>query len=75
MIKTLVKHGNSFALVIDRSILKKLDISANTPLEVTVSGGSLIVSPIRDKARQKELRGSLNKINQKFGDDLRRLAE
>lgn len=75
MTKTLIRHGNSLALVIDKPILEMLDISADTPLEVTTNGDSLLVSPVRDKARQKKLRDSLNKINRKFGDDLRRLAE
>jgi len=75
MTKTLIRHGNSLALVIDKPILEMLDISADTPLEVTTNGDSLLVSPIRDKSRQKKLRVSLDKINRKFGDDLRRLAE
>jgi antitoxin component of MazEF toxin-antitoxin module len=75
MTKTLIRHGNSLALVIDKPILELLDISADTPLEVTTNGDSLLVSPVRNKARQKRLRDSLNKINKKYGDDLRRLAE
>jgi antitoxin MazE len=75
MTKTLIRHGNSLALVIDKPILEMLDISADTPLEVTTNGDSLLISPVRDKARQKRLRASLEKINRKFGDDLRRLAE
>jgi antitoxin MazE len=75
MTKTLIRHGNSLALVIDKPILEMLQISADTPLEVTTNGDLLLVSPIRDKARQKKLRASLDKINRTFGDDLRRLAE
>jgi antitoxin component of MazEF toxin-antitoxin module len=75
MTKTLIRHGNSLALVIDKPILEMLHISADTPLEVTTNGDALMVSPVRDKARQKKLRASLDKINRKFGDDLRRLAE
>ncbi len=75
MTKTLIQHGNSLALVIDKPILEMLQISADTPLDVTTNGDSLLVSPVRDKARQQKLRASLKKINQKYGDDLRRLAE
>ena len=75
MVKTLIKHGNSLALVIDKPILEMLQISADTPLELTTNGDSLLVSPIRDKARQKQLKASLAKINRKYGDDLKRLAE
>jgi antitoxin MazE len=75
MTKTLIRHGNSLALVIDKPILEMLRITADTPLELTTDGDSLLVSPIRDKARQKKLSASLEKINRKFGDDLKRLAE
>lgn len=75
MTKTLIQHGNSLALVIDKPILELLQISADTPLELTTNGDSLLVSPVRDKARQKKLHASLEKINKKFGDDLKRLAE
>ena len=75
MTKTLIKHGNSLALVIDKPILELLDISPETPLELTTNGDRLMVTPVRDKARQKKLRESMAKINRKFGDDLKRLAE
>lgn len=75
MTKTLIQHGNSLALVIDKPILEMLQISADTPLVLTTDGDSLLVSPVRDKARQKKLRASLKKINRKFGDDLKRLAK
>lgn len=52
-----------------------LQISADTPLELTTNGDSIMIVPVRDKKRQKKLRASLDKINRKFGDDRRRLAE
>ncbi len=75
MTKTLIKHGNSLALVIDKPILQMLRITADTPLELTTDGDSILISPVRDKKRHKKLRASLDKINRKFGDDLRRLAQ
>ncbi len=75
MTKTLIKHGNSLALIIDKPILELLKITPETALELTTDGDSLLVSPIRDQARQKRLRASLKRINEKFGDDLKRLAE
>jgi antitoxin component of MazEF toxin-antitoxin module len=75
MRKTLIKHGNSLALVIDKPILEMLQISADTPLEMTTDGDAILISPVRDKKRQARLRASLEKMNAKFGDDLKRLAE
>lgn len=73
--KTLIKHGNSLALVIDKPILEMLGIGAETPLQISTDGDALMISPVRDKARQAEVRATLKKINTRFGDDLRRLAE
>lgn len=75
MSKTLIKHGNSLALVIDKPILELLQITADTPLELTTNGDAILITPIRDQRRQRRLEASLEKINQKFGDDLQRLAQ
>ena len=75
MTKTLIKHGNSLALVIDKPILEMLQITPETPLELTTDGDRLLVSPVRDKKRERRLRASLARINRKYGGDLKRLAE
>jgi antitoxin component of MazEF toxin-antitoxin module len=74
MQKLLIKHRNSLALVIDKPILDMLQISAETPLEISSNGDQLLVTPCRDRARQKKIDASLEKINAKFEDDLRRMA-
>ena len=73
--KTLIKHGNSLALVIDKPILEMLGIQADTPLEISTNGDALLVSPVRDETRRAQLRQTLEKLNTGFGDDSRRLAE
>jgi antitoxin MazE len=75
MQKMLIKHGNSLALVIDKPILDMLQISADTPLEISTNGDQLLVTPCRSKTRQKKIEASLEKINAKFGEDLKRLAK
>ena len=75
MTKTLIKHGNSLALVIDKPILELLQITPETPLELTTDGDRLLVSPVRDKRRQEKLRASLARINRKYANDLKRLAD
>lgn len=45
MIKKLTKHGNSYALVIDRGIMDLLNISEKSALYVTTDGQKLIVTP------------------------------
>jgi antitoxin component of MazEF toxin-antitoxin module len=75
MVKTLIKHGNSLALVIDRPVLDLLQIDATTPLEIATDGNALIVCPVRDEARAARFREARAKINRKYGPLLKKLAD
>ncbi|MBI1246660.1 AbrB/MazE/SpoVT family DNA-binding domain-containing protein [bacterium] len=75
MKKTLIKHGNSLALVIDKPILEILQITAETELEISTNGDQLLITPCRSKSRQKKLEASLKKINGRFEADLKKLAQ
>ena len=48
MIKHLTRHGNSYALIIDRAILELLKIRADSPLELSTDGTVLIVQRAPD---------------------------
>ena len=74
MVKRLTRHGNSLALVIDRGILDLLDIDADTPLSIVTDGKCLVVSPVRDPARQKQFGAALARVNKRYGRALKRLA-
>ncbi|MBN2436504.1 MAG: AbrB/MazE/SpoVT family DNA-binding domain-containing protein [Spirochaetes bacterium] len=75
MIKTMIQHGNSSALIIDKPILELLNIEQNTPLEIITDGKNIIISPISDTERLNKLNSSLNKINTRFSKTLRKLAK
>ncbi|TWU62282.1 AbrB/MazE/SpoVT family DNA-binding domain-containing protein [Crateriforma conspicua] len=75
MEKSLIKHGNSLALVIDKPILEMLQITPDTKLELTTNGDAILVTPVRNKSRQARIDKSLKKINEQYADDLKRLAE
>lgn len=75
MIKTLTKHGNSMALIIDRAVLDLLKIDNETPLDISTDGQVLIISPVRDKARRRKFEKALAESNRKYGRALKRLAE
>jgi len=75
MIKTLTKHGNSYALIIDRAILELLRIDPETPLELTTNGQSLTVRPVEPVDHETRLQRSLERINDRHGEALKRLAE
>ncbi len=76
MVKHLIKHGNSHALVIDKAVLELLRIDPDTTqLELSTDGNVLIISPIREPGKQKELEEALARIDQKYGAVFKRLAE
>lgn len=74
MVKTLTKHGNSYALIIDRPILDLLKIDEDTPLNITTDGQSLVISPV-DPVRRKKFRAAMDKVNSQWSDVLARLAK
>lgn len=75
MVKTLQKHGNSHALVIDKALMEVLGIEADSPLEVTVSGNSLIVTPVHVGVGRERIAQEIEDLRPRYGDMLKRLAE
>jgi antitoxin component of MazEF toxin-antitoxin module len=74
MIKKLVSHGNSAALIIDKPILELLKVDMDTPLELATDGKSLIISPVEAPKREKSFRSALEKVNRLHGTTLKKLA-
>ena len=72
MVKTLTKHGNSLALVIDKPILDLLKIDSETPLEVSTDGSCLIVAPA-NRARRKKFEAATQDTFKRYGKMLKRL--
>ncbi|MDR2965444.1 MAG: AbrB/MazE/SpoVT family DNA-binding domain-containing protein [Treponema sp.] len=75
MVKKLIKHGNSVALVIDKPILEMLKITNETIFELTTDGKNIIISPQIEYAQEKNILHSLGKINKKYGAVLKKLGE
>lgn len=75
MVKTLTKHGNSYALIIDRAILELLKITPETPLEVSTDGKTLTIAPAADPTRRARFGTALDKTNSRYGRALKKLAE
>ena len=76
--KKLVKHGNSYALVIDKPILDLLDINVDEELELTVEGGKLEVSPVGAlelNGVRDEVMVAFERVKARHADTFRRLAE
>jgi len=75
MIKTLTKHGNSYALVIEKPILEILRISPDTPFEIITDGQCLVLSPVRERSEDKKFQEALESVHKRFGRAMKRLAE
>ncbi len=76
VIKNLTKHGNSYALIIDRPILELLRIDPSTPLSLETDGKSITIRPLEpEQKRPQQIQDSLAKINGRYGKVLKKLAE
>lgn len=77
MVKTLSRIGNSYGLIIDRSIMNLLGIDQETCLEVTTERGGLFVRPAPQDAEDHRgrVRRSAARMARIHRDSLRKLAE
>jgi antitoxin component of MazEF toxin-antitoxin module len=73
--KALIRFGNSPAIRFDKPVLDLPQITANMKIDLTTNGDAILLIPLRNRTRQSRIQTALQKINDKFGDDLRKLAE
>ena len=74
MTKKLVQHGNSAALILDKPILDLLNVTMDTPLEITTDGRNIVISPVFANS-ESEFMASLDRINSRFSHTLQKLGE
>lgn len=75
MIKKLTKHGNSHAIIIDRTMMEQLGITPDTPLHMLITGESITIRPANVGIPREELDQAMNEVERDFGDALKRLAQ
>jgi len=75
MIKTLQKHGNSHALVIDKALMEALGIDEGTPLQMTLNGTTLVVTPVEVGLGDEQVADAVAELRPKYARMLKRLAE
>jgi antitoxin component of MazEF toxin-antitoxin module len=75
MVKKLIQHGNSAALILDKPILDLLNFELDTPLEITTDGKNLIISAQTIQNGEKDILKSLEKINKRYSHALKKLGE
>jgi antitoxin MazE len=60
----LQKWGNSLAVRIPKPFAKESNLEANTPVDVTMRNGKLIITPVREpEFSLEELIGRINRKN------------
>jgi len=75
MIKQLRKVGNSSALILDRALMELIGLEENGKVQLTVSNGSLVLTPASPKAiTPEQLQEGLSRVIAKRRSALRRLA-
>lgn len=75
MIKTLKRHGNSMALVIEKPMMEALGITGETPLQVTVNGNALVVTPANVGVGPERMKAITKELRKRYGPMLKRLAD
>ena len=73
--KTLQRHGNTHALVIDKSLMEMMGIQPDTPLHLTISGNSLIVTPANVGFGDEKMKEVLDHLWPRYGQMFKNLAE
>ena len=65
MIKRLIKHGNSRAIVVDKALLEAAGISENAIFQISVNpSGGLVIQSV-DNTNIEVLRDNFEKLNKK----------
>ena len=74
MVKNLIKHGNSYALVIDKPIMEMLHIQPDTQLELSTDGKTLMVRPV-NADRQEKFQRVMDETFEQYHEAFKKLAE
>lgn len=77
MTKKLVKHGNSYALLIEKPIMRILGIDEKTELKIAIKDGTLVISSAKVRklsSRDKEINEIAKKIMKKYDPVFKKLA-
>ena len=75
MVRLLQKHGNSVALVIDKTMLEAMNMSPDTPVQVTIHGNSMTIAPVNVGMPQEELDAAIARLRPRYKTMLENLAK
>lgn len=75
MSRLLQKHGNSVALVFDKTMLEALNMTPETPVQLTFRDGVMIVAPTHTGIAQEELEDAMARLRPRYKKMLENLAK
>ncbi len=75
MIKKLRRQGNGQALPVDKTMMDAMGIDLDTPLEVTLTANTMVVTPVHVGVAKKDVDASLKKMRAQYGNALKNLAK
>ena len=77
MSKKLTRHGNSYALIIDKPLLQVLNISEHTVLNIFVQDEALIIRPAQISVNKKKqsIKKIAQEIMEEYSDVFEKLAK
>lgn len=75
MIKRLIKHGNSRAIVVDKSLLEAAGISENAFFQISVNpSGGLVIQSV-DENKTDVFKENFKLLNKKYSKLMQKLAD
>lgn len=75
MIKTLQKHGNSLAVVIDKPLLELMHLGEGAQVSLVLDGQNLVISPVSVGVGRERTLASAERIRTKYKATLEALAK
>ncbi|MCS6290798.1 MAG: AbrB/MazE/SpoVT family DNA-binding domain-containing protein [Nitrospira sp.] len=63
------------ALVIEKPMMEALGITGETPLQVTVNGNALVVTPANVGVGPERMKAITKELRKRYGPMLKRLAD
>jgi antitoxin component of MazEF toxin-antitoxin module len=75
MIKRLIKHGNSRAIVVDKSLLEAAGISEDALFQISINpNGGLVIQSVQDE-NTDVFKENFEKLNKKYKKLMQKLAD
>ena len=74
MVKTLIPVGNGLGIILDPTLLDRLQIDGRTPLEVTIENDGIVIRPVAADV-QERLVDSAKRMMEIHQETFRKLAE